>query len=340
MASNRTATRQISKSAKPSSIPVGVIGLGLMGSSITTCLLAAGHPVAGIELDELKRKTAPRRILLHLKEMKAEGSLRADPAQVVKRLRVSGNVSALKGSELVVESIIENIQAKTQVIRQAEQVLAPTAIIGSNTSAIPVSLLQKNALHPQRILGIHWAEPAHTTRFLEIVCGKQTHPKYAERVRDLASGWGKEPSVLRRDIRGFIANRCFYALLREAFYLVEAGYASVEDVDRCIRNDMGFWTTFSGPFRFLDLTGIPAYREVMKDLFPELSCSRKIPALMEKLVKSGARGVTNAKGFYRYTPQQAKRWEKLFLDFSFDIQKLAQKYPVDVGDRSPHRRKG
>jgi 3-hydroxybutyryl-CoA dehydrogenase len=144
---------------------------------------------------------------------------------------------------------------------------------------------------------------------------------------------------LRRDVRGFITNRCMYALLREAFHLVESGYARIEDVDRSLRNDFGYWITFAGPFRYMDLTGIPAYAAVMKDLFPELKCSREVPSLMRKVVSSGARGVSNAKGFYRYTPAQARRWEKLFLKFSYEIRALAQKYPEDSGD-DPARTSG
>jgi 3-hydroxyacyl-CoA dehydrogenase len=86
-----------------------------------------------------------------------------------------------------------------------------------------------------------------------------------------------------------------YALMREAFHLVEAGYATIEDVDRSIRNDLGYWITFAGPFRFMDLTGIPAYAAVMRDLFPELDCSKEVPALMRQMVDSGAQGVSNAK---------------------------------------------
>jgi 3-hydroxybutyryl-CoA dehydrogenase len=124
-----------------------------------------------------------------------------------------------------------------------------------------------------------------------------------------------------------LTNRCFYALLREAFYLVESGYATIEDVDRSLRNDLGYWLTLAGPFRFMDLTGVPAYLRVMNDLLPDLNCSKEVPALMRKVVGEGALGVANAKGFYSYTPAEARRWEKRFLEFSYDIRALAQKYP-------------
>ena len=114
---------------------------------------------------------------------------------------------------------------------------------------------------------------------------------------------------------------------------MENGYATPADIDRSLRNDYGYWITFAGPFRFIDLTGIPAYPEVMKDLFPDLACSKEVPKLMRDVVESGGKGVSNARGFYQYTPEQAHHWEKLFLQFSYEIRALALKYPEDVGDR-------
>jgi len=318
---------------KPGSIRIGVVGLGLMGTSVATRLLAAGHTVAAVEIDVSKRRSARGRILNHLRQMKKEGLLRADPSRVIGRLTVSQAYSALQPSHLVVECVFEDLDVKKDVLRKVEEVISPRSTIGTNTSGLPVTVLQKGALHPERVVGIHWAEPAHTTRFMEIICGKQTHPRYAEYAAALSRRWGKEPSIVKRDIRGFITNRCMYALLREAFYLVEAGYATIADVDRSLRNDLGYWITFAGPFRFMDLTGIPAYATVMKDLFPELDCRQKVPALMRRVVKSGAKGVSNAKGFYPYTPEEARQWEKRFMKFSYDIRSLAQKYPEDFRKR-------
>lgn len=318
---------------KPGSITVGVVGLGLMGTSVTTCLLAAGHPVVALEIDANKRRSARRRILNHLREMKKEGLLRADPSKVVGRLTVSKAYSGLQSSQLVVECVFEDLDVKKEVIRKIEEVVSAKSIIGTNTSGLPVTVLQKGALHPERVVGIHWAEPAHITRFMEIICGKQTRPSYAKHAAELSRRWGKEPSIVKRDIRGFITNRCMYALMREAFHLVEAGYATIADVDRSLRNDLGYWITFAGPFRFMDLTGIPAYAAVMKDLNSELDCTKKVPALMRKVVESGAKGVANAKGFYSYTPQEARQWEKRFIKFSYEIRALAQKYPEDLRER-------
>jgi 3-hydroxybutyryl-CoA dehydrogenase len=252
--------------------------------------------------------------------------LQEEPAAILKRHTITDDAGLLKGHEVVIESIIENVSEKKAVYAKLESVLSPTAVIGSNTSAIPVTILQDDLQHPERMLGIHWAEPAHITRFMEVICGDKSDLSYAQIILTLAESWGKEPSLLRKDIRGFITNRIMYAMLREAFHLVEKGYATVEDVDRSLRNDLGYWITFAGPFRFMDLTGIPAYLTVMKDLFPDLDNTTVAPDMMQRIVQEGALGVRNAKGFYPYTPESAEHWEKTFIEFSYDIRKLAEKY--------------
>ena len=315
-----------SRSKTQPPVPVGVIGLGLMGTSITTCLLAAGHPLVAIDKDPARRRNVRRNALALLREMRREKLLAKDPARLTGNLIVAGDFTALRTSALVIECIFEDLAAKREVLRQLEDAVAPEALIGSNTSALPVTELQRGARNPERILGIHWAEPAHITRFMEIICGNQTDVRNAEKVIELARRWNKEPTLVRRDIRGFITNRIMYAMIREAFYLVENGYATAADVDRSVRNDMGWWITMAGLFRYMDLTGIPAYAAVMRDLLPELCCETQVPKLMRDVVASGARGVANASGFYSYTPAQAKRWEKRFLAFNYDIRALALKY--------------
>lgn len=301
--------------------------MGLMGSSIAACLLAGGHNVVGVETDSSRFKKASRHVLSLLTGLKQEKLLSSEPRTLLRKLTISEWYSALQGSDIVIECVTEDLNVKRDVIARVEQVVPVDTIIATNTSAIPPTVLQTNTRHPNRILGMHWAEPAHVTRFMEIICGKDTSPIYAERAFALATQLGKEPSLLRKDVRGFITNRIMYAMLREAFHLVESGVASIADVDRSLRNDLGYWITFAGPFRFMDLTGIPAYSAVMRDLLPDLNCSKEVPSLIAKLVESGAQGVTNAKGFYDYTPAQARRWEKWFLKFSYEIRELARKYP-------------
>jgi 3-hydroxybutyryl-CoA dehydrogenase len=324
---------------QPGDFPVGVVGMGLMGTSIATCLLAAGHAVVGIDRTAKQLAAARRKIGPLLREMRREGLLRGDPAAVAKRLTLSQDYGSLRDSALVIESTTENVEVKKQVFREIEEVVSPSAIIGSNTSGIPISLLQKGARRPGRFVAIHWSEPAHVSRFLEVACGEQTRPAVARRVLELAANWDKEPALLRRDVRGFISNRCAYALYREAFHIVEQGWATMEDVDRSLRNDIGWWIPFAGPFRYMDLTGGAAYGTVMKDLWPELSCSTRVPERMKKVMAAGGKGIANANGLYGYTREEAQRWERQYRAFNYDIRRVARKYPGEPGKERPAKKR-
>jgi 3-hydroxybutyryl-CoA dehydrogenase len=313
--------------------------MGLMGTSIATCLLAAGHPVVGIDVSNKQLGAARRKIGPLLREMKREGLLKSDPNKALRRLTLSADYASLRGVELVLESTVEDIAIKKQVFRKIEESVSAAVIIGSNTSAIPISLFQKDALHPGRFVAIHWSEPAHVSRFLEVACGEQTRPAVARRVIALAANWDKEPALLRRDIRGFISNRCAYALYREAFHIVEQGWATMEDVDRSLRNDIGWWIPFAGPFRYMDLTGGAAYGAVMKDLWPELSCGTQVPEKMKKVMAAGGKGIANAKGLYAYTREEAEQWERRYREFNYDIRRVARKYPEQTDKPGGRRRK-
>ena len=311
---------------KNSKAPIATIGLGLMGSSIATCLLAAGHKVTSLVLDVEKGRQAQTKILNFLKQLKDEQMLDEDPSVVIGRMEVTDDIDKLADFEIIIESIHESVEDKQRLFLRLEAVVSPTTIIGTNTSAIPVTILQQGLKHPERLLGIHWGEPAHVTRFMEVICGNSSSVEYANKIMVLAESWGKEPSLVRKDIRGFITNRLMYALMREAFFLVKNNYATYEDIDRACRNDMGSWMTLAGPFRYMDLTGIPAYLTVMTGLFPELDNSTSAPDFMKELVAAGAKGTSNAHGFYNYTNETAEKWEETFVDFTYDIRDLSEKY--------------
>lgn len=306
--------------------PVAVIGMGLMGRSIAACLMAAGHHVTGVAHKLETSAGVPERISALLVEMADEGLLTEPIESVLKRFRLTAELGDIAGAEIVVESITEDLNVKRELLQRVEQLVAPNCILATNTSAIPVSLMQEGAKHPERILGLHWDEPAHVTRFMEIIPGKATSPEYLDRVTELALAWGKEPSKLRKEIRGFITNRISYAMFREACHLVDSGVCTVEDVDRSLRNDVGWWIPFAGPFRYMDLMGVAGYGRVMRDLLPDLSSSPEVPKLMRDVVESGGRGISNGRGFYQYTPEEAKAWEERFIEFNYRIRRLTAEY--------------
>ena len=312
---------------KPKDCRAGIIGLGLMGSSITACLLAAGHPVVGVEKDNKRRSRVKSHVLIALKKLAREGFLAADPAELIKKLTVSSSYTELADSDLVVESITESLNSKVEVVLQLETVVSPRTLIGTNTSAIPITQIQKMMSHPERALGMHWDEPAHVTIFMEIIQGDLTSSVYFDLAAKMAEKWwGKEPSRVRKDIKGFITNRISYAMFREACHLVDSGVATIEDVDRSMRNDVGWWMGLVGPFRYMDLMGVGAYETVMRDLLPDLSCGKEIPQALRKATRGGGNGISSGKGFYRYTPHQAKQWEARFTEFTYEIRRLTEKY--------------
>jgi len=315
------------------SISIGVVGLGLMGCSITTCLLMAGHRVVAVAPVSADLVHAHKRIEAHLTHSQEQEMVSQPPAHFMKQLLITEDYASLKDCAVVIECTIENAAIKKSVYDKIESVISSDAILTSNTSAIPISLLQELTLHPGRFFGLHWAEPSHTTRFLEIICGEKSDPAKAAFLYTLSNQWNKEPTLVKKDIRGFIANRLMYAMYREAMNLVENGYATIEDVDRACRNNTGYWMTLVGVFRWMDLTGVAAYHTVMKDLFPTLHNGTAVPEMIDKIVREGGRGVANAHGFYAYTPEEAKCWEETYTAFSYDIRKLALKYPADVVEK-------
>jgi 3-hydroxybutyryl-CoA dehydrogenase len=309
---------------------IGVIGLGLMGCSIVTALLISGNKIVALAPIPTDMDKAPGKILRCLEDAYKNSFTSYTPSENIARLSFTENYADLSNCSIAMECVSENLQIKKQVYFNIEAHLPSESILTTNTSAMPITVLKDYVKYPKRFLGMHWAEPAYTTKFLEIICSSETDVSIAEYLYKVASGWGKEPTLVRKDIRGFITNRIMYAMYREAFYLVENGYATIEDIDRTCRNDGGHWMTFCGLFRYMDLTGLQAYYNVMGDLFPELCNQSKVPDLIHQIAQKGGNGIVNGKGFYEYTEEEAQEWEKAFEEFSFDISKLSAKYSIDL----------
>lgn len=312
---------------------VGVVGLGLMGCSIITALLVAGNKVIALAPIVSDLDVAQLKISHNLQSASDHGFSNYSLDENLSRLLITSNYQDLKNCELVLECVTENLEIKKEVYKLIENNIDKNAILTTNTSAIPITVLKDFVKYPNRFLGMHWAEPSYTTKFLEIICSSETDIKIAEYLYEMATKWGKEPTLVRKDIRGFITNRIMYAMFREAFYLVENGYATVEDVDRSCRNDGGHWMPFCGLFRYMDLTGLPAYYTVMKDLFPTLNNQTHVPKMIEDIAEKGGKGILNGKGFYDYSPDEAQEWEKAYEEFAFEISRLSSKYPSNLVEK-------
>ena len=317
----------MNKSAFRSSRPIGLVGLGFMGRGIAACLVASGLTVVAYDRDPRKAGASAPHIDRALRELARREIIPGRRHQNWRRrFRVARAIAELGACSLVIETIPEDLPAKRALYQELEAALPAGTVIASNTSAFPITLLQQGRLHPERFVGMHWGEPAHIMRYLELTPGKHSSARALAQAKRLGQRCGKEPAVLREDIRGFISNRMMYAMMREACHLVESGVADVETVDRSYRNDMGWWSLLAGPFRWMDLTGIPAYAEVMKGLFPKLCNDTTLPRMMREIVARGALGTANARGFYPYTQASAKRWQRNWTEFTFEMRKVADKY--------------
>ncbi len=315
------------KSRNPEIDRVGLVGLGLMGRGIATCLLAHGFSVVGYNRTAKRAKESVHHVAEALEELVRK--------KVVPRSRLKGwqdrfalvrSVAELGPCPFVIESVAEDLGLKRRIFDELEKAASREAVIATNSSSFPITLLQAESKHPERFIGMHWGEPAQIMRYLEIIPSDKTSQRTIQVTEEVGKACGKEPTTLHFDIRGFLSNRMMYAMLREAFYLVESGVADLETVDRSFRNDMGWWATLAGPFRWMDLTGIPPYAAVMEGLLPELCEQKTVPKLMQEVVRSGAQGISNCKGFYKYNRTTAKDWEKAWVDFTYDIRKLVEKY--------------
>jgi 3-hydroxybutyryl-CoA dehydrogenase len=307
---------------------VAVIGMGLLGRGIAACFLGHGFQVVALARNEQRHAEARKQIETMIGELVDlagfDPGLRQNwPARLTQAIRFE----ALRDCSLVVESVIEDVAVKNDVLARVEAQVAPRAVIASNSSAIPMSELQRGMKHPERLIGMHWAEPAHATRFLELIRGKDTSDSTLQTTAELARRLGKEPSLCQKEIPGFIVNRIGYAMYREALNLLESGVADVETIDRSVRNALGLWATLCGPFRWIDLTGGPElYMKAMQPVLPTLSKADEISGRMRELAESGARGIVNGRGFFNYTPEEARHWEELYRRHAWRVAQLHNEY--------------
>ena len=307
---------------------VAVVGLGLLGRGIAASFLGHGFEVVAFDSDAQRQSDARR----HIGEMIGE---LVDLAGFDARLREdwggryfpAAGFEALEGCSFVVESVTEDAAVKGDVFDHIEAHVDSATVIASNSSAIPISQLQQGRRHPERFLAMHWAEPAHATRFMELIPGAQTSAQTLETALVLARRLGKEPCVCRKEVPGFIVNRIGYAMYREALHLLETGVTDAETIDRSVRNALGLWATVCGPLRWIDLTGGPElYARAMQHVLPTLSKADAVPPALQKLADSGARGITNGRGFFNYTPEEARHWEELYRKHAWRVAALQAEY--------------
>ncbi len=300
---------------------IGLAGVGLLGRGIAASLLSHGFEVIAYTVGADTHERARAYITTAIDELIERAGFDATlAASWSGRYREAGSLADFAPCIFVIESVVEDLAIKRQVFDEIEAVVGEDVPIASNTSALPITLLQEGRRHPHRLLGMHWAEPAYCTRFLELIRGQHTSESTLEHARTLALTLGKQPATVSKDVPGFIVNRLGYAMYREAVNLLETGVADAATIDRAFRNACGLWASLCGPLRWIDITGGPAlYARAMQGVLPALSHTAELPPTLAAMRERDDRGVINGRGFYSYQPGDAARWEKLLHERAWEF---------------------
>src|SRR5688500_18253925 len=232
-------------------------------------------------------------------------SARTRLGETAARVRLTTDADeALSEAELVVETIVEEDEPKRAVLARAEE-LAPDAILTTNTSSFPLAALAAELRKPERFAGLHWLNPPELVELVEVVGGERTAPETLETLAGWMEQLGKAPVVVRRDVPGFVANRLQYALLREAYALVDAGGCSFADVDRTLTHGLGARWAAIGPFETMDLAGLDVHAAVAANLWPELADGTEPSPSIARGLETGALGVKSGRGLLGDYPAAA-----------------------------------
>jgi 3-hydroxybutyryl-CoA dehydrogenase len=280
---------------------IGIVGGGLMGVGIATKFALAGHATLVVEADSARAAGIPLLAADILSQLVDAGVIDAPQRDAaLARLRVAGEPGELAGAAMAVEAIPELLAAKHALYEKLEAIMAPDAIIASNTSGFPPDALSEHMAMPARFLVAHFWNPPHLIPLVEVVPGKATARETVERSVRLLAGIGAEPVVLKAAIPGFIGNRLQFAVLREALHIVRSGAATPETVDAVMKACLGRRYSIMGPFESADLGGLHTLMGIAANLMPELAKDEDVLELMRAHVDKGELGAGSGQGFYTW----------------------------------------
>lgn len=230
-----------------------------------------------------------------------DAARRASPARV---RAASLRPATFAGASLVIETIVEDLPTKQDVLARIEQWVADDAVIASNTSSIPIGAIAEVLARPGRFAGLHFLNPADATRVVEVVSGSLTEESAMDALIDLAGRMGKRALVVRRDRPGFIWNRIQFAVLRECLYLLDEDIADVESIDAAVSDGLAPRWLAAGPLATADLGGLETFARSAAQLFPDLASGS---AVSDEL---GRRAAGDG-GFYEWTAEAREGLEEL-----------------------------
>ncbi|WP_030378310.1 MULTISPECIES: 3-hydroxyacyl-CoA dehydrogenase family protein [unclassified Streptomyces] len=277
---------------------VAVVGLGTMGTGIAEVLAQAGREVVGIDISEAAATRAVAALEAATARSVARGRLTEERrGDVLARFRTFTDLQAAGDADLVIEVVPESYEIKQQVFRELDAVVRPETILATGTNALSVTRLAAESAHPERVLGLHFFNPAPAMRLVEVVSSVLTAPAAVAAVTDLALDLGKEP-VAVGDRPGFVADGLLFGYLNQAAAMYEAKYASREDIDAAMKLGCGLPM---GPLALLDLIGVDTARTVLEAMYAASRDRLHAPApVLRQLSEAGLTGRKSGRGFYTY----------------------------------------
>ncbi|ABM38239.1 3-hydroxyacyl-CoA dehydrogenase [Polaromonas naphthalenivorans] len=285
-------------------VPVLVVGAGIMGVGIAQVAAQAGHAVMLHDMREGAASQAKAKLARSLEALVAKGRLKADAvAQTLSRIRPIWALEEAVSAGLVVEAIVEKLDAKRALFQQLEAILAADCVLATNTSSISVTAIANGLQHPARLVGMHFFNPVPLMQLVEVVSGLQTAPAVAEAIFELCKVWGKVP-VHARSTPGFIVNRIARPYYAETLALLHEQAATPAVLDACLRA-AGFRM---GPCELMDLIGHDTNFSVTNSVYEaNFHDKRFVPSLVQReLVDGGLLGRKSGRGFYDYADGAAK----------------------------------
>jgi len=277
---------------------VGIIGAGTMGNGIAQVCAVHGIPVVLVDVAQAALDRGLGAVRNNLERLVQKEKMSApDRDAAMGRIRCTTQYDDLKGLPLVIEAATENPEIKVKILKQLDALLAPEAIIATNTSSISITMLAAATQRADRFVAMHFFNPAPVMALVEIVRGLQTSDATHDAVFDLAKRLGKTP-ISVRNAPGFVVNRILVPMINEAFFVLAEGIAKPEDIDAGMR--LGCNQPI-GPLALADLIGLDVCLAVMNTYMAEFNDSKYRPCpLLKEMVAAGRLGRKTGRGVYAY----------------------------------------
>ena len=280
---------------------IGIVGAGAMGSGIAQIASQAGHDVVLFDLSQEALTFSSSKLQKVMNRLIEKGKVTSDEAIAIQeRIVRTTMVTSLKDCDLIIEAVVEDLEVKKRVFKSIEEIASKEAIIASNTSSLSITSLASFCAHPERVVGLHFFNPAPLMPLVEIIPALQTNRDLPKQLTDLMRKWGKSP-VIAKDTPGFIVNRVARPFYGEALRILDEGIADVPTIDSAMR-ESGF---IMGPFQLMDLIGHDVNYAVTKSVFKSFYYDpRYMPSITQlKLVEAGWLGRKSGRGFYNYNKE-------------------------------------